>query len=152
PYTLSGFGSLTVEPEQGQGTIKVVKGSHTIATQVYAATPLNLDVAEGSTLTLANGLSASATTVTKSGAGTAAIGAWSSWTSLVLTEGTLRTDAPQVLPSNADIGGAAGRLDLNGFDQEVSRLLGTPEITNSSATPATLTIRPMADGLFNGLI
>lgn len=73
----------------------------------------------------------------------------------LITEGTLRLGASQVIPDGAGKGDVIvnGRLDLNGFNETVNGLGGTGVVDNMNLNLAVLTLGGNnATGVFSGLL
>jgi hypothetical protein len=71
-YTIAGSGTLVLRVSNGNATIDVERGSHTIATPLVLGNDATINVAPAnSTLALTGPLTATGNTITKAGAGTA---------------------------------------------------------------------------------
>jgi len=72
----------------------------------------------------------------------------------LITSGTLRLGANEVIPDGAGKGACAlgGTLDLNGFSETVNNLSGTGTLDNSATTPAQFVLNSMKDTEFDGFI
>ena len=68
------------------------------------------------------------------------------WGAFSVNNGTLRLGNVDVLRSGPLNGGAAGTVDMNGFNQSSPRLEGAVNITNSKANNVTLALNPTGAG------
>jgi autotransporter-associated beta strand protein len=125
-------------------------GKGTVTDSGAAAT---LTVSTATDDTFAGTLSGSLA-LTKSGPARLTLsGAANTYTGLTtVTGGTLADGVANALPTATALTVSGATFDLGGFDQQVASLSGTGTVTNSSATPATLTVNVAAADTFNGTL
>src|SRR5262249_7713063 len=92
--------------------------------------------------------------LTKTGAGTLTINTAETYTGATnVNAGTLVNGVANALPATTILTVAAGATyDLNGFNQTIAGLNGGGNVTNSSATAATLTINNTVAADFGGVV
>jgi fibronectin-binding autotransporter adhesin len=99
-----------------------------------------VDVANAATVLTLTSPIGGAGELHKRGSGTLILSGANTYTGRTnITTGVLKLGAAGVLPDTTSLDGS-GTLDLNGFDEAVSRVGGGVNVTNSAATPAVFTV------------
>ncbi len=143
-YTVSGGGTLRVEPDTGTGLIDVQMGSHGIALPISLATNTDFSLADGTTLALSGALSGAVGT-TKLGAGRLTLSGTNTYTgNTTISNGTLALTAPAgatSLISNSPVITVAGgaTLDVAGIVSGF-RLLSGQTLTGNGSVTGTVTV------------
>jgi autotransporter-associated beta strand protein len=146
PYTVSGSGSITVNPNSGLGSVTVASGNHSILVPMTVNISTTFDIAASSGLTLAS-ISAGPNLVSKEGAGTLNLNGSVKWGAFVVNNGLVKLGASNVLSAGAVNGAASGTIDINGFSQNLPRLEGAVNITNSRTNLTNLFLNPETGAL-----
>ena len=114
----------------GSGTVTNSTGAATLTTQGNGSSTLFSGTLQNGGGTLA---------LIKSGAGTLTLSGISTYSgATTVSVGTLKAGSTTAFSANSDFT-VGSTLDLNGFSNSVGSLAGSGTITNSSATPVTLT-------------
>ena len=148
------FPAATNTPGQLAGYAASLVNNGQIANNTYYTGNVGIDTAgvAGGTYNMTSGLPAGTYGLNKLGAGTLKLAASNGFAGpAVITAGTLQMGDANALGTSGAIslGSAAGVLDLNGYSLTVQPTFGSSAsiVTNTSATPSTLTLPQTASYL-----
>ena len=68
PYNIAGYGTLTLEADEGSSNVNVIQGDHQFQLATALSSDTNADIASASSLVFNNALNLNGNTLTKTGA------------------------------------------------------------------------------------
>jgi autotransporter-associated beta strand protein len=154
-YTISGGGSLRIEPATGNALIEAQLGSHTLGVPMTLVTNTDFDLTSGATLNVSGMISGGGSAINKTGAGTLIFSGNNTYSgATTISAGTLRLGAANVIPNGAGKGNVsiAGTLDLNGNSETINGLSGVGMVDGMSGTPTLIVGDNNQTSTFDGVI